>query len=137
MEIPAKVVGYSKAADIALLHIARPVEADPPPLQIVKHISVGEVVYSIGHPYGYDYTVTQGIISHVSRTNDTGDISYIQYDAATNHGNSGGPLFNTDGQIIGIATAIISLGGGSDGIALAVDSETISKTILDILAKSY
>jgi len=133
--IPASIVGFDREVDVAVLRIAKPVKSRPVKLVTPKHVSIGETVYVVGHPYSYDYTVTKGIISYIDRpSREYKGLEYIQYDAATNHGNSGGPLFNEDGKVIGIATAIISLEGGSNGIALAVDSETVLDVVEYILA---
>ncbi len=91
---------------------------------------VGDWVLAIGNPFGLGGTVTAGIVSARNRDIDTGPYdNYIQTDAAINRGNSGGPLFNMDGEVIGINTAIFSPSGGSIGIGFASPSNTVQPVI--------
>ena len=112
-------------ADLALLRV----HADKP-LKAVKFgdsdkLRLGEWVIAIGNPFSLGGTVTAGIVSARNRDINSGPYdNYIQTDAAINRGNSGGPLFNLDGEVIGINTAIISPSGGSIGIGFAVPSNT-------------
>jgi len=78
-------------------------------------------MWSIGSPYGFEHTATQGIVSAVARSlpNDT-YVPFIQTDAAVNPGNSGGPLFNTDGEVIGVNSQIYSRSGGYQGLSFAI-----------------
>ena len=100
------------------------------PLKAVKFgdsdkLRLGEWVIAIGNPFSLGGTVTAGIVSARNRDINSGPYdNYIQTDAAINRGNSGGPLFNMDGEVIGINTAIISPSGGSIGIGFAVPSKT-------------
>ena len=88
-------------------------------------LRVGDWVIAIGNPFGLGGTVTAGIVSARNRDINSGPYdNYIQTDAAINRGNSGGPLFNLDGEVIGINTAIISPSGGSIGIGFAMPSDT-------------
>jgi serine protease Do len=120
-EYTAKVVGTDRQTDLALLKIT----ADKP-LPFVRFgdsskARPGDVVLAVGNPFGLGGTVTAGIISARNRDINAGPYDdYIQTDAAINHGNSGGPLFNTSGDVIGINTAIYSPNGGSVGIGFAV-----------------
>jgi serine protease Do len=98
-------------------------------------VQTGDFVLAIGNPFGFDETVTDGIISSKGRPNRTdafGDL--LQTDAAINPGNSGGPLINLRGEVIGINTAIISRSGGSQGIGFAIPSNTV-RTALESLLK--
>ena len=94
-----------------------------------SNVKIGDIVLAIGNPFGVGQTLTQGIIS---RTN-SGPITenpldeFLQSDAATNPGNSGGAMVNVNGDLIGINTMNLSIGGGSDGIGLAVPSNLVKK----------
>ena len=96
--------------------------------------AVGDWVLAIGNPFGLGGTVTAGIVSARGRDIRQGPYDdFIQTDAAINRGNSGGPLFNMDGQVIGINTAIYSPSGGSIGIGFSIPSN-MAKTIVDAVA---
>ena len=117
-EFKAKLLGMDKRTDVAVVKIdAR----DLPrlPLGDSSRVRVGEWVLAIGSPFGLENTVTAGIVSAKSR--DTGDyLPFIQTDVAVNPGNSGGPLLNTAGQVIGINSQIFSRSGGYMGISFAI-----------------
>ena len=129
------VIDYNKSFDLALLKAdticpaCKPVElseeSDPP--------RVMEWVIAVGAPLGLDQTNTFGVISHIKRdpkgAADTLIDDFIQIDAAVNHGNSGGPLFNTDGDVIGVNEAIISPTGSNVGIALAIPSKYVRRLV--------
>ncbi|MGB4864847.1 MAG: Do family serine endopeptidase [Hyphomicrobium sp.] len=125
-----KVLGKDTKADLALLKVT-PKE----PLVDVKFgssaaIEVGDWVLAIGNPFGLGGSVSVGIISAKSRDINSGPYDdYLQTDAAINKGNSGGPLFNMKGEVIGVNTAIISPTGGSIGIGFAVPSDTVAAVI--------
>jgi serine protease Do len=119
-EFKAKVLGADKATDVAVLKI----EATGLPTVRtgdVRATRVGEWVVAIGAPYGLEHTVTSGIVSAKSRSlpGDT-VVPFLQTDAAVNPGNSGGPLFNMNGEVIGINSQIFSRSGGFQGLAFAV-----------------
>src|SRR6266403_2114426 len=124
-KIKAELVGVDKKTDLAVLKF-KPVK----PLVAVKFgdsdkLRLGEWVIAIGNPFSLGGTVTAGIVSARNRDINSGPYdNYIQTDAAINRGNSGGPLFNLDGEVIGVNTAIISPSGGSIGIGFAVPSKT-------------
>src|ERR1700728_2930070 len=132
-KLPAQLVGKDSKADLALL----PVHPDKP-LKAVKFgdsdkLRLGQWVIAIGNPFSLGGTVTAGIVSARNRDIQSGPYdNYIQTDAAINRGNSGGPLFNLNGEVIGINTAIISPSGGSIGIGFAVPSDT-ARPVLDQL----
>jgi serine protease Do len=123
----ATLVGHDQKTDLALLRVT----PDPnKPLKAVKFgdsdkLRLGEWVVAIGNPFSLGGTVTAGIVSARNRDINSGPYdNYIQTDAAINRGNSGGPLFNLDGDVVGINTAIISPTGGSIGIGFSVPSKT-------------
>ncbi len=122
-KLKAKVIGTDPKTDIAVLEVK-----PPKPLQAVQFgqssgSRVGDWVMAIGNPFGQGSSVTLGIISAINRDIRSGPYdNFIQTDAAINRGNSGGPLFNMDGQVIGINTAIISPSGGSIGLGFSIPS---------------
>lgn len=117
----AKVVGRDEKTDLALLKVD-----SPKPLPAVSwgdsdKTRIGDWIVAIGNPFGLGGTVTAGIVSALQRDINTGSYDdYIQSDAAINRGNSGGPMFNIDGEVIGVNTAIFSPSGGSVGIGFAI-----------------
>jgi serine protease Do len=123
-KLRAEIIGRDQKTDIAVLRV-KPSK----PLKAVKFgdsdkLRIGEWVIAIGNPFGLGGSVTAGIISARNRDINSGPYdNYIQTDASINRGNSGGPLFNMDGEVIGINTAIISPSGGSIGIGFAVPSK--------------
>ncbi|MCA1382482.1 MULTISPECIES: Do family serine endopeptidase [Bradyrhizobium] len=125
-KIKAELVGVDKKTDLAVLRI-KPTK----PLVAVKFgdsdkLRLGDWVVAIGNPFSLGGTVTAGIVSAKNRDISSGPYdSYIQTDASINRGNSGGPLFNLDGDVIGVNTLIISPSGGSIGIGFAVPSKTV------------
>ncbi|MEX0374054.1 S1C family serine protease [Spiribacter pallidus] len=131
---PAQLVGNDPESDLAVLRI----EADDLPfsrLAPAEQMRVGDVVFAIGNPFGVGQTVTQGIISALGRSELglTTFENFIQTDAAINPGNSGGALVNTDGEIIGINTAIFSRSGGSMGIGFAIPAALARAVFNDII----
>jgi serine protease Do len=134
-EFPARIVGRDQTSDLALLKI------DGHNLPYVRwgdstKARVGDWVIAIGDPYAVGSTVTAGIISAVHRSiNDSGPGAYdryIQTDAAINMGNSGGPMFDLNGDVIGINSALISPNGASVGIGLAIPAE-LARPVIDAL----
>lgn len=125
-----KVLGKDTKADLALLKVT-----PKQPLADVKFgssadIEVGDWVMAIGNPFGLGGSVSMGIISAKSRDINSGPYDdYLQTDAAINKGNSGGPLFNMKGEVVGVNTAIISPTGGSIGIGFAVPSDTVASVV--------
>jgi serine protease Do len=123
-KLKAEVIGRDAQVDIAVLRV----KAEKP-LKAVRFGSdsaakVGDWVIAIGNPFGFDSSVSAGILSARNRRIGGPYDNYIQTDAAINRGNSGGPLFNMNGEVIGINTAIISPSGGSIGIGFAVPAST-------------
>jgi serine protease Do len=131
----AEIVAVDKKTDLAVLKFK-----PPHPLTAVKFgdsdkLRLGEWVIAIGNPYSLGGTVTAGIVSARNRDINSGPYdSYIQTDAAINRGNSGGPLFNLDGEVVGVNTAIFSPSGGSIGIGFSVPSKTVA-AVVDQLRK--
>ncbi len=134
-ELEAKLVGTDKLTDIALLKVE-----SKNPLPFLKFADsdkarVGHSVFAIGNPFGLGGTVTSGIISAFNRDINAGPYdSFIQTDASINRGNSGGPLFNLDGEVLGINTAIFSPTGGSVGIGFSIPAN-LAKPIIEQLRK--
>ncbi len=128
--LKATLVGKDQKTDLALLRVK-----PDKPLKFVKFgdsdkLRLGEWVVAIGNPFSLGGTVTAGIVSARNRDINSGPYdNYIQTDAAINRGNSGGPLFNLDGDVVGINTAIISPTGGSIGIGFSVPSKTAMPVI--------
>lgn len=136
--VAADVLGKDTKTDVALLKIGGDM-----PLQAVKtgdsdKARTGDVVFALGNPFGLGTTVTSGIVSALSRNIQVGPYDdFIQTDAAINRGNSGGPLFNAHGELIGVNTAIFSPSGGSVGIAFALPSKTAAWVVDSILKYGY
>jgi serine protease Do len=132
--LPAKVIGADAATDIALLKVTTA------PLPVLKlgssaNVSVGDAVIAIGNPFGLGQTVTAGIVSARGRTlEDDPYIDFLQTDAAINFGNSGGPLLSTDGNVVGVTSAILSPSGGSVGLGFAIPAETVATVVGELEA---
>lgn len=125
-----KVLGKDSKADIALLKVTPKTPLKSVPFGSSTDMKVGDWVMAIGNPFGLGGTVTVGIISAKQRDINAGPYDdFIQTDAAINRGNSGGPLFNMSGEVIGVNTAIISPTGGSIGIGFAVPSDTVQAVV--------
>jgi serine protease Do len=127
----AKVIGTDPRTDLALIKV----EDGPFPYVKLSDKSprIGDWVLAVGNPFGLGGTVTAGIVS--ARGRDIGASAYddfIQIDAPVNKGNSGGPTFDTDGNVIGVNTAIFSPSGGSVGIAFAIPSDTVSTVVAQL-----
>jgi serine protease Do len=128
-ELPAEIVGTDPNTDIALLKV----ESETP----LKFVSfgdsdtarVGEWVMAMGNPLGQGFSVSAGIVSARNRALSGTYDDYIQTDAAINRGNSGGPLFNMDGEVIGVNTAILSPNGGSIGIGFSMASNVVTRVV--------
>jgi serine protease Do len=133
--VPATVVGTDKRTDLALLKIKQ-----GGPYQHVEFAKtaprVGDWVIAVGNPFGLGGTVTAGIISARGRDIGAGPYDdFLQIDAPVNRGNSGGPTFNTQGQVVGVNTAIFSPSGGSVGIGFAIPAETAQNVIVALKDK--
>lgn len=132
-KLKAELVGRDTKSDLAVLRV-KPEK----PLKAVSFgdsdkMRVGDWVMAIGNPFGLGGSVTVGVISARNRDINSGPYdNFIQTDAAINRGNSGGPLFNMDGEVIGINTAIISPSGGSIGIGFAIPSDSVTPVVAQL-----
>lgn len=134
----ATIVGADPQNDIAVLKIDAPVELlTPVELGESRTVRVGQKIFAIGNPFGLERTMTVGIVSSLGRTlrskNNRLMKNIIQIDAALNQGNSGGPLLDSEGKVIGMNTAIASLTGENTGVGFAVPASTISRVIPQLL----
>ena len=126
---PAKLIGTDPRTDLALLKIDAPGKTFPAVKFAGKVNRVGDWVLAVGNPFGLGGTVTAGIVSALGRDIGSGPYDFLQIDAAVNRGNSGGPTFNLEGEVIGVNTAIYSPSGGNVGIAFAVPAKTAIEVI--------
>ncbi|MBS0569746.1 MAG: Do family serine endopeptidase, partial [Proteobacteria bacterium] len=130
-ELDAKVIGTDTDSDIALLKV----NATGLPTVAIgdsSKLKPGQWVVAIGSPFGFDHSVTHGIVSYVGRGFGGADqqyVPFIQTDVPINRGNSGGPLFNMDGQVVGINSQIVSNTGSSVGISLAIPIDIAMNTV--------
>ena len=129
-KVKAELVGVDKKTDLAVLKFKPPRQLTAVQFGDSDKLRLGEWVIAIGNPFSLGGTVTAGIVSARNRDISNGPYeSYIQTDAAINRGNSGGPLFNLNGEVIGVNTLIISPTGGSIGIGFAVPSKTVAGVV--------
>ena len=134
-EFDARIIGRDPKTDLALIRIESDESLKPLPLGDSDKLEVGDWVVAIGNPFGLDHTVTAGIVSAKYRQIGAGSYeNFIQTDASINPGNSGGPLLNTNGQVVGINSAIYSRSGGSIGIGFAIPVN-MAKNLLPQLKK--
>src|ERR687888_1848061 len=135
----AKVVGADPSSDLAVLKVNAPSsKLHPLTLGDSSKLEVGQGVVAIGSPFGLEETVTSGIVSALNRdissTNNFTIPGVIQTDAAINHGNSGGPLLNMAGEVVGVNTQIESDSGGNEGVGFAVPSNTIRSIVTKLVS---
>ena len=128
----ATVVGTDPSTDLAVLKVDAPAALlDPLELADSSEVEVGDGVIAIGSPFGLEQTVTSGIVSALHRQitapNDFAIDDAIQTDAAINHGNSGGPLLDLSGRVVGVNAQIESESGGNDGVGFAIPSNTVER----------
>ncbi|NJD07075.1 MAG: DegQ family serine endoprotease [Methylococcaceae bacterium] len=136
-ESVAKVVGSDKRSDIALLKIEG---TDLPVVKLgsSEPLKVGEWVLAIGSPFGFEHSVTAGIVSAKGRSLPSDNyVPFIQTDVAINPGNSGGPLFNMDGEVIGVNSQIYSRTGGFMGLSFAIPIEVAMKVVDQLKASGH
>ncbi|MBL8543624.1 MAG: trypsin-like peptidase domain-containing protein [Hyphomonadaceae bacterium] len=139
-DIPARVIGRAPQYDIAVLQLARrPPNAPPLALGASHDLRVGQTTFAIGNPFGFDQTITSGIVSALGRqlpTDSGREIAgVIQTDAAINPGNSGGPLLDSAGRVIGVTTAIFSPSGAYAGVGFAVPIDTVARVVPQLIAE--
>lgn len=134
-EYEANVVGFDKRSDIALLKIKA---NDLPVVKIGKstNLKVGEWVVAIGSPFGFDQSVTVGVVSFKGRSlPEENYVPFIQTDVAINPGNSGGPLFNLDGEVVGVNSQIFSRTGGYMGLSFAIPIDIAMNVVEQLKSK--
>ena len=137
-DFEAGLIGQDPVNDIAVLRIAAPPEMlEPVALGESSRLRVGQKIFAIGNPFGLDRTLTVGIVSSLNRTipssNGRSMKSIIQIDAALNQGNSGGPLLNSRGEVIGMNTAIASETGQNTGVGFAIPVGTIRRVVPQLI----
>jgi putative serine protease PepD len=135
----AHVVGTDASTDLAVLKVDAPVsELFPLSLGNSSALVVGDPVVAIGSPFGLEGTVTSGIVSALHREmtspNQFAIDDTIQTDAAINHGNSGGPLLNAQGKVVGVNSQIESNSGGNEGVGFAIQSSTVSSIVSQLIS---
>jgi putative serine protease PepD len=135
---PAELVGSDPSTDLAVLKVDAPASILAPlALTDSDALEVGEAVVAIGSPLGYEETVTSGIVSALHRQMEAPNgftiNDSIQTDAAINHGNSGGPLLDLSGKVVGVNAQIASDSGGNDGIGFAIPSNTVESIVGQLL----
>ena len=134
----AGLVGADPTNDLAVIRVADG-EGNPEPLALgdSDQLEVGRFVVAIGHPFGLDQTLTTGVVSGLGRIMDSPDRSFIgeiiQTDAAINRGNSGGPLLDLDGRVVGVNSAIVSPTGASAGIGYAIPASTLRRVVPELI----
>ncbi|WP_243302419.1 S1C family serine protease [Geothrix oryzisoli] len=134
-----RVIGTSFAYDISVLQVFAPLSAMRPiPIGRSSDLQVGQSVSAIGNPFGLDHTLTKGVISALGREIGTGYstriLNAIQTDAAVNPGNSGGPLLDSGGRLVGMNTAIAAATGASVGIGFAIPVDTLNRVVPLLIA---
>jgi serine protease Do len=138
--LTAKVVGTDPKYDIALLKVSAGAPLPAVTIGDSRTLKPGQWVLAIGSPFGFDYTVTQGIVSAVGRNLGSQDqpyTSFIQTDVPINRGNSGGPLFNLQGQVVGINSQIYSNTGGYQGVAFSIPIDVAMNAVEQLKSKGY
>ena len=129
-ELPAQVIGRDSRSDIALLKIKTDASLPTVKLGDAGKLKVGQWVLAIGSPFGFERTATQGIISALGRSLPSDNyVPFIQTDAAVNPGNSGGPLFNLNGEVIGVNSQIYSRSGGYQGVSFAIPIDVAMEVV--------
>lgn len=139
-ELEAQLIGADPRSDLALLKVEA---ADLPTVKLGQSagLKVGEWVLAIGSPFGFDYSVTAGIVSAIGRSlpneNNENYVPFIQTDVAINPGNSGGPLFNLDGEVVGINSQIYTRSGGFMGVSFAIPIDVAMDVVDQLKAHGH
>jgi len=139
---PAKLTGADPSTDLAVLSVAVPAGIRPVELGDSGCLRVGQRAIAIGNPFGrFHRTLTVGVISALGRSMETEDgtvlRNMIQTDASINRGNSGGPLLDSHGRVIGVNSAIVTPSGGSVGVGLAIPVDTLHRVVPELIEKGY
>ncbi|HLF56177.1 MAG TPA: trypsin-like peptidase domain-containing protein, partial [Thermoanaerobaculia bacterium] len=134
----ARLVGVAPEDDLVVLRIDAPVERlRPIPLGRSGELRVGQKVFAVGNPFGFDHSLTSGIVSALAREieSPTGETiqNVIQTDAAINPGNSGGPLLDSSGRLVGVNTAIFGTSGASAGLGFAIPVDTVARVVPQLI----
>ena len=133
-ELDAKLIGKDRRTDLAVLKVDDKRKFTYVNLGDDSKVRVGDWVVAVGNPFGLGGTVTAGIVSARGRDIGSGPYDdYLQVDAAVNRGNSGGPTFNLNGEVVGINTAIFSPSGGNVGIAFAIPASIAKDVVTDLI----
>lgn len=132
-KLPAKIVGHDAKTDLAVLRVQ-----SNKPLPTVswgdsRQLQVGDQILALGNAFGLGITVTSGIVSARGRDLESSPYNFVQIDAPINHGNSGGPLVDMNGQVVGINTAIYTPNGGSVGVGFAIPSQQARSVVAQLL----
>ena len=140
--IPARLVGTAPWADLAVLKLADPpVDLQPISVGTSSDLAVGQSVYAIGNPFGLSRSLTTGVISALDRRLPTAPgreaAGVIQTDAAVNPGNSGGPLVDSSGRLIGVNTAILAPTGSFTGVSFAIPVDTVNRIVPEIIRDGH
>lgn len=138
-EVDAEVVGTDPSTDIAVLDVDRPAsQLTPVSFASTDSLEVGDGVIVLGSPFGLEGSLTTGVISAVGREiqapNGFTIENAVQTDAALNHGNSGGPVLDAQGRVVGVAAQIRSESGGSDGVGYAIPGDTAKRVATELIA---
>jgi S1-C subfamily serine protease len=141
-QVPAQIVGYDLFADVAVLRVSDPNEhPQPVPLGNSSAVRVGEPVAAIGSPFLEAGSLSVGVVSAINRSLSSGTgfaiPGAIQTDAAINHGNSGGPLFDAAGQVIGINAQIQTTSGGGEGVGFAVPIDLAKRSLQQLVEHGH
>ncbi len=139
LQVQATVVGTDPDSDLAVVKVDVPADVlQPLPLGDSAQLRVGQRAIAIGNPFGFERTMTSGIVSAIGRVSQQPSgyslPNLIQIDTPVNPGNSGGPLFNVDGQVIGVTESIYSQTGEFAGIAFAIPIDTVKKVVPSLIA---
>jgi S1-C subfamily serine protease len=136
--VQGDLIGVAPNYDLAVVRMRSPRQVPPPvPLGSSADLKVGQTAYAIGNPFGLDQSLTSGIVSALKRRLPTSAgreiANVIQTDAAVNPGNSGGPLLDSAGRLIGVTTAIISPSGSNAGIGFAIPADTVNRIVPELI----
>jgi S1-C subfamily serine protease len=141
--VPAKVIGLEPRKDLAVLQVSSPKALEfirkvtPYAIAPTQKLVVGQKVIAIGSPFGFDHSLTTGVVSALGRgVPGIGGVTIhdmIQTDASINPGNSGGPLLDSSGRLIGVSTVIFSRSGSSAGVGFAIPADAIVRTVTQII----